>query len=301
LRWAGCRAVELGAATAPCVAFAVGHLAASGGLLVGNPCGKSDDSGTSGAGAHTVGMRFWAPGPIPLSAGSGLERLEPLYHQGVDRPTRRSGPLGRFNAEAPYLAALAGHYHALRPLRFLLRTSNRPLVHYVETLVRPLACRMIRTTARDARMPEEIAKAGAHFAIAIDDDGELTTVYDEQGRPVPAGRLLVLLCRQQPDNETTGTMVLEHGSPADLAADVASAGRRVVTAGPRRCDIAQAMRRAGAALGGGPSGRLWHARVGPPLPDGLMTLTLLLKLLSQSDRSLSETGNLRLLPSGKRP
>jgi phosphomannomutase len=43
-----------------------------------------------------------------------------------------------------------------------------------------------------------------------------------------------------------------------------------------------------AALGGGPSGRYWYG-ARPPLADGLRTLSLLLTILSQSDRPLSET------------
>jgi len=296
LRWAGCRAVELGAATAPCVAFAADHLLAAGGLLVGNPAGNS--AGNPGGRPHTVGMRFWAPGPLPLSVGSGLERLESLYETGVDRPTRRFGPLGRFHAEAPYLTTLAEHYHALRPLRFLLRTSSRPLVRYVETLVRPLACRMIRTTAPDARMPAEVAAAGAHFALAIDDDGERATLFDEQGRPVPPERLLLLLARHQPGNGVPDTVVLEQGTSPGLADALTARGVGVSTAAFRRSDMARAMRHSGAALGGGPSGRFWHTLAGPPLPDALMTLTLLLELLSQRDRSLSDTASAPRAPAG---
>lgn len=286
LRWAGCRAVELGAATAPCVAFAVDHLAAAGGLLVGNP--GSNPGSNLDARPHTVGMRFWASGPLPLSAGSRLEQLESLYHQGVDRPTRRFGPLGRFQADVPYLAALAEHYHALRPLRFLLRTSSRPLVRYVATLIRPLACRMIRTGAADGRMPQEVAAAAAHFAIAIDDDGERAAVFDEQGCPVPPKRLLLLLARHRPHNNTAETVVLERNSPSELVRALTARGLRVATAAPRRADMARAMRDSAAPLGFGPGARLWHALAGPPLPDALTTLTLLLKLLSQSDRPLSE-------------
>jgi len=50
------------------------------------------------------------------------------------------------------------------------------------------------------------------------------------------------------------------------------------------------MRQHGAILGGGPSGRFWyagHAAAGLPLPDALMTLTLLLELLSRTDDPLS--------------
>ena len=43
-----------------------------------------------------------------------------------------------------------------------------------------------------------------------------------------------------------------------------------------------------AIVGGGTAGRFWYDRDGLPLPDALMTLTLLLVLLSRSDRCFSE-------------
>ena len=48
------------------------------------------------------------------------------------------------------------------------------------------------------------------------------------------------------------------------------------------------MRQHDALLGGGPSGRLWHAVGRLPLADALRTLTLLLVLLSRDDSPLSE-------------
>jgi phosphomannomutase len=42
-----------------------------------------------------------------------------------------------------------------------------------------------------------------------------------------------------------------------------------------------------ALVGGGPSGRFWYARSGHVSPDALVTLSLLLTILSQSDRPLS--------------
>ena len=49
------------------------------------------------------------------------------------------------------------------------------------------------------------------------------------------------------------------------------------------------MREHGAILGGGLSGRFWYTghAAGLPLPDALMTVTLLLELLSRTDDPLS--------------
>ena len=84
LRSTGCDVVDVGPSTAPCLAFAVDHLQAAGGILVGNP----------GEDSHTAGMKFWAAGPRPLSAGGSLEPIMERYQAGVSRvrPTHRPVP-----------------------------------------------------------------------------------------------------------------------------------------------------------------------------------------------------------------
>lgn len=278
LRWAGCQVVDIGPATAACLAFTIDHLGTSGGILVGNP----------GDRPQTVGLKFWAGGPQPLSAGGPLETLERCYATGVDRPTRRYGSLRRFRADLPYLAGLAGYYHALRPLRFVLASSCGPLVGYLNKLTGPVACRIIPCRTTPQRLPEQVRDEEAHFAIRIDGDGERSLLFDEQGREVPADRLIVLLARDLLSEPPQGTVVLEEGTRAAVAQAIRTAGGRVVQSSPRRAEMAAAMREHRGLLGGGPSGRIWYDRSGLPLPDALMTLTLLLVLLSQSDRQLSE-------------
>ena len=79
---------------------------------------------------------------------------------------------------------------------------------------------------------------------------------------------------------------------AETAADTVERLQRsatVVTAGhSSRACIAATMSETAAAFAGGASGRLWYKIAGVPLPDGLMTATLLLEILSKSDRRLSE-------------
>jgi phosphomannomutase len=277
LRWAGCGVVEIGPATSACTTFAVGHLAASGGVLVGN----------SGGRPHTVGLKFWA-GRQPLSAGGRLETLARLYRAGVDRPTRRSGSLRRFQADVPYLAGLAEYYHALRPLRVVLDTSCGPLVEYLSRLTESVACRIIRCRCADDRLREKVLAEKPHFAVRIDDDGERCRLVDEHGRRVPAERLLLLVARHLLSERPQAAVVLEEGTAAAVAEAIGAAGGRVVFSTARRAEMAAAMQEHRGLLGGGQTGRLWYDSDGLPLPDALRTLTLLLVLLSQSDRPLSE-------------
>ena len=252
LRWSGRDVVDIGPATAACMAFAVHHLRAAGGVLVGNP----------GVAPQEVGLQFWMAGPHPLSAGGGLESVAQLAETDLSRPTRRGGQMSRFQADEPYLAALSDHYHALRPLRVVVDSASKPLLHYLQRLCTAVACEIIPLRAARRDLSDQIRAEAAHFAVQIDGDGETCRVFDEQGREAPPERVLLLLAA-------------EECPPV-----------QVVT-GPRRADVSRIMRENGAMLGFGPGVRYWHSMAGVPLPDALMTVTWLLKILSRGDEPLS--------------
>jgi phosphomannomutase len=278
LRWAACHVVDVGAASAACLAFAISHLGTRGGILVGNPAGEQ----------QSVGLKFFDGDGGPLSAGGGLDGLAHVFQAGVDRPARTCGSLRRFTAETPYLAHLAPQYHALRPLRLVLDAGCAPVAAYLRKLIEPVACRVIPGGAARADLAEQVRAHEAHFAASIGDDGETCRVLDERGREVPEERLLVLVARHVRGENAPGPMVLEQGTSRTACEAVEALGCRVVLSGVRRSEMASAMRQHGALFGGGPSGRFWYADAGPPLADGLRTLTRLITLLSRSDRRLSE-------------
>ena len=278
LRWAGCGVVDVGQATSPCVASAIARLEAAGGVLVGNPSARPE----------IVGLKFWGREARPLSAGGPLERLRRLFEAGIDRPARRFGPLRRWQAQGPYLADLSGYYHALRPLRLVLRGACPPALGYLEKLTAEVACEVVPCPAPADRLREEVRRRGAHLGVILGDDGETAGVVDELGRRVGHERLLVLVAGHLLAERPGGVVVLEEAASPGVAGQIAALGARVETSECSRAAMDRAMRRHEALLGGGPSGRTWH-RVGegPPLPDGLRTISLLLRILSRSDRGLS--------------
>ncbi|MBU4398273.1 MAG: hypothetical protein KKE86_02945 [Planctomycetes bacterium] len=286
LRWSGRDVVDIGPATAACMAFAVHHLRAAGGVLVGNP----------GLAPHEVGLQFWTAGPRPLSAGGGLESVAQPAETDPGRPTRRCGRMRRFQADEPYLAALSDHYHALRPLRVVVDSASKPLLHYLQQLCAAVACEIIPLRAARRDLPDQIRAAAAHFAVQIDGDGETCRVFDEQGREAPPARLLLLLARHIRDEAALSedvresspvSVVLEIGASHAVAERLERLGLRPITSGPRRAEVSAAMQEHGAMLGFGPGARYWHSQAGVPLPDALMTVTRLLKLLSRGDEPFS--------------
>ena len=183
LRWAGCHVVDIGPASSACLTFAIDHLRASGGILVGH----------TGAQSHTAALKFWAAGPRPLSAGESLEGVQRIYREGTDRPTRDYGPIERFRADVPYLAAMVDHYHALRPLRFVLDTPSRPVARYIETLTEKTACRILPRRSGTGGLGGQVPADQAHFGVRIDGDGETCRAVDERGDEVSAEQLLLIV------------------------------------------------------------------------------------------------------------
>jgi len=312
LRWSGCQVVDIGPASTACLMFAVDHFGAAGGLLVGNP----------GVEPGCVGLKFFAPGPRPVSAGPAMEALERAYASGGDRPSRAFGPLRRFQIQEPYLAGFAPYYHALRPLRFVLDSACDPLTECLLKLTSLVACEVLpRRTTRDA-LPEQVRDDGAHFAASVDGDGETCCFLDEYGRAVPPERMAVLIARHlsadnprnaqrvprpsRPCEEPTLTErqwrpcatvvpavrknasgVSAVSSPGTAETAVAHAERSVPATGSRAATFA-AMRQEKVAFADSGDGRLWYSSGNLPLPDALMTISLLLVLLSRSDRPFSE-------------
>jgi phosphomannomutase len=294
LRSSGCDVVDLGPSTAPCLAFAMRHLESLGGVLIGNP----------GEDSHTVGMKFWTAGPRPLSAGGSLEPIIARYdagdcpnfrvsengtvpvvatRAGIGQSSRNYGRLSRYRADGPYIAEMSKFYHALRPLRVVVDSASGPTMDSLRRLAAAVACEVIPSRSTRNDLPRQIRDDAAHFAVCIDGDGESCRALDEQGRTIPPERLFLLLARQS----STATVALETETPQAIADRLGQLGMHVVRSSPRRADMAAAMQEHGAMLGGGPSGRFWHAALGLPLCDALMTVTRLLQTLSRSDAPLS--------------
>jgi phosphomannomutase len=293
LQWAGCHTLEVGAATSASLVAATRHLHGDAALLIGNASGEP----------HAISLKFWGSESRPWSSPGGLDRLREQHAAPSDRPTRRAGALARAVAAEIYLAPLVSLFHGLRPLRFVLDTRCEVVHDYLRCLNAQAACEILRprtsrgagtaradipfTERRAQLLHREVQVETAHFGLWIDGDGERCRLFDEHGRAVDGESLLLLLggyvCRQQPG----ATLVLERDASERLVGELARRGANTVRCDASRQETCEAMRRAGAVFGGGPSGRFWYGE-DAGAPDALMTLSLLLTILSQSDRPLSE-------------
>jgi phosphomannomutase len=283
VQWTNRRVIDLGAATAPFVVWAVRHLRAAGGLLVGN----------AGDEPQMIGIKFWGREGRPFSAPWDLDCMRQLCDAKVDRPSRSYGSLARFRADDGYLAGWRDHFHALRPLRFVLDTSCRPLAVYLRALMVECACEVMQdeplgcqaTTRRG--LAERVRRSESHFGLWIDGDGEACRLFDQGGLEVRHDEWLWLTAKFLLERHPSAAFVVEHGTSTHLAKQISAVGGRVHFSSPERAAMHDAMQEHGAQAGGGPSGRLWFGEQAP-VPDALKALALLLTILSQSDLPLGE-------------
>jgi hypothetical protein len=151
---------------------------------------------------------------------------------------------------------------------------------YVDDLIAATACERVsmeqgcsvgaqeRVSAESGceRLGRQVVPSKAHFGVQIEDDGEQCRVFDERGRSVAPERLAPLIASELETHFDGAPVQAEcrervygilRGSTSDFATDAA--------------------------------GRFWY-RVGEEhwVPDGLMTLSLLLKHISRCDKPLSQ-------------
>ncbi|HEV3418192.1 MAG TPA: hypothetical protein VG056_15310 [Pirellulales bacterium] len=272
LRWTGCSVADLGAATAPCIALAAEQQRADGALLIGNPGGKSQE----------VGLTLWGRGGEPLSAPGELDSVRRLFDSPAPQPRSAFGGIKRLAAGADYLAQLEPQFHALRPLRFLVDTTSLALIEYIRRLTNKVALDI----HFGQKIVDRVRGARVHFGIWIDGDGESCRIVDERGEPVPVERMVVLVAREFLTEQAVVKVALS-GPMARLAPKLKTLGVETFAAESGRQAIHKAVCCHRPDLAADEHGRIWFAGQ-PTCADALKALTMLLTLLSRSDRPLSE-------------
>ena len=294
LQWAGCAAVEAGAVTSASLASLTHQLRADAALWLGNASGAP----------HAFSLKVLGKDGRPWSSPDGLDRVQEVYDSRPARPKRHGGGLRRASADDLYLKPLESLFHALRPLRFVIDTASAPLLGYFERLASDSACELLRRRQSQNFAPQrpaadtsflarrlsligqQIVEESAHFGLWIDGDADTCHAVDERGVPVDAERLFWMVATYVCRKQSQPTMVLESEATSELNVALEQLGVRVIRGHSTRESMSAAMGSSNAILGGGPSGRFWYAGQ-PPLLDALVTLSLLLTMLSQSDRPIS--------------
>jgi phosphoglucosamine mutase len=289
----GCRAIETGAVTSAALAAAAHHLGCDAALWIGNATERP----------HGMALRLWGRAGRPWSSPGELDRVRDIFEANVGRPKRGGGALERAGADETYLASLRPLFHALRPLRLVLDTSCQPLVCYLRKLTMQAACDVLRPRAlpspgqavqssafverRLAALGRQVIAEQAHFGVWIDGAAESCRLVDERGAIVASERLSRLLAAYVCHEKSGATLAVEPASSDVLRGALIKLGARVVQGGATREQMCAAIESSGAVLAGGPSGTFWFSAA-PPTADALLCVSLVLTILSGSDRPVSE-------------
>jgi len=251
LRWSGCHVVDVGAATSGCLAFGMRQSRADGGVLVGNPGHRS----------HEAGLWFWV-GQRPLAASGDSPGATGVPPSATGVSPVKSEELGQrcAMAQAPCLEQLELLYHG---------HLDRPT-------------REFGTLARVSFESDYLGSlAGWYHGIR-----PLRVVLDTHGRPLLdyVHRLSRSLACEFFDEltDTPAVEVPRHKAHFGVEIDGNGERARVWDERGEPVDderllqlIARHLREHG------------EDRPEPETADALVTLSLLLVILSQSDRPLS--------------
>jgi hypothetical protein len=297
LQLSGCLVLEAGALSAPCLATAAAQQQASCAVWIGSACGAP----------HAMSLRLWQSAGQPISSPGKLDEVREIYLAGPVRARRGGGGGGRCDAEAIYLPTLVGVFHGLRPLVIVLDTACEPLLRYWHKLSEQTACRIVRpqpphlanqptmdrlfgagafVEQRIQSVARQVLLDGAHFGLWMSGDGESCELVDERGEPVAPARVLLLLRQYVGRKGERAATVIAENQSLELERQPPAPDLRQYARGNTRQQIAEQAQLAAAPLASDGRGRYWFA--GGATPDALATLCLLLALLSESDRPLSE-------------
>jgi len=272
LRFAGCDVVDVGLITAPVMVRAIADLEYGGGVLIG----------AATQGAPQVVLRLFGAGGLPLSRNGSLDEIQRQYETGAIRGTRSAGSLRREQVTTRYLDGMRGHFHALRPLRFIMSTPSRLVREYGARLIADVGCTNLAAeeaidspanaepTSLEGNLSERVVAQRADFGIEIDAAGQSCQVVDELGNDVVPHALLRHLVPSVAGRTSSQQPIEPHPQPTDRAQQTFEW-------------LLETDSSAYAAAGG----QFWFADPTPAV-DGLRLLAHLLILLSRSDRPLSE-------------
>jgi phosphomannomutase/phosphoglucomutase len=137
-----------------------------------------------------------------------------------------------------------------------------------------------------ADLAESVRSEGADLGLAYDGDGDRLAVVDEQGQQVFGDQVIMLLARDAL-KRGPAVIVYEILCTQALADDVLAHGGESVITPSGYAFIHQAMRDAGAVLGGEFSGHLFFDEPGFGFDDSILASVKILNILSQSQRPLS--------------
>jgi phosphomannomutase/phosphoglucomutase len=209
------------------------------------------------------------------------------------------------NANARYLKMLGEKLDHARPLKIVVDAGNGMGGVYAVPLLEALDHEVIKLYVEpDGTYPNHqpdpqnannlrdlVAKVnatGADLGLAFDGDADRVGVVDDQGHPIPADRILVLLARDTLTRHPGATVVADVLSSQVLFDEVERAGGKPLIWISGHSLIKAKMAEESAVLGGEMSGHIFIGDGYYGFDDGVFVAGRIVQILAAQDKPLSE-------------
>ena len=260
IRAAGVGAIAIGEVETPAVYFAVGSLKTMGGVQV-----------TASHNPITYnGFKVCGPGCVPVSMGSGLEKVKEIVAGLADTAQPPVGPERHEDISSGYLVHMRKFAGPIRPMKMILDASNGMASKWTPSLLRQfdidLECLNMERAGRFEHEPNPLKEealeelktrvraSGAALGACFDGDADRVGFVDETGATVPNDIISALLAPEFLAKEPGATIVYDLRSSWSLKEEILTHGGV-----PRREKVGHshmkaAMRETNAPFGGELSG-----------------------------------------------
>ncbi len=299
---AGCKVYDAGMVPTPALQYAVKAYGMDGGVMITASHNPPEYNG----------IKVMASDGVELPRELEVE-VERIFFEGRFKPAGWSsvgGVLRLPGVLEAYAEAVLKHVdrEAIESAGFkvVLDPGNGVSALVYPSIVGRLGCRVVAINSNvDGRFPgrppeprpenlralsSTVRFEGADLGVAYDGDGDRAIFSDERG-VVHWGDRSFALVEKHFLSENPGELVVTPVSSSKVVEDVASEyGGRVVWTRVGSVTVSRTMLKLGAKLGGEENGGVFY---GPhqPVRDGAMTTALILEIMAEERRSLSELLN----------
>ena len=294
----GCNVHDMGVLPTPTLQYMVKRLGLDGGVMVTashNP-------------PQFNGLKVMAADGVEVSRATE-NRIEELYFKGGPEPApwNMVGGVREVEATETYIEAVVSRVDrkliSSSGLKVALDTGNGVSSLVVPRVASRLGCGVYTVNAEiDGGFPGRgseptpenldalrgiIEATGADMGIGLDGDGDRSIVMDEEGEAVWGDKSLSLIADWYLERHPGETVVTSISTSKGLEDVVNRHGGRVYWTRVGSVDVSRAMVENGYLLGGEENGGIMY---GPhhPVRDGAMVMALLLQILAERRRPLSE-------------
>jgi phosphomannomutase/phosphoglucomutase len=294
----GCNVHDMGVLPTPTLQYMVKRLGLDGGVMVTashNP-------------PQFNGLKVMAADGVEVSRATEL-LIEELYFKGGPEPApwNMVGSISEVEATETYIEAVVSRVDrkliSSSGLKVALDTGNGVSSLVVPRVASRLGCGVYTVNAEiDGYFPGRgseptpenldalraiIEATGADVGIGLDGDGDRSIVMDEKGEAVWGDKSLSLIADWYLGTHKGETVVTSISTSKGLEDVVNRHGGRVHWVRVGSVDVSRAMVENGYMLGGEENGGIMY---GPhhPVRDGAMVMALLLQILAERRRPLSE-------------